>query len=118
MPDSEGHPSREEMQLGSVLCALSDPLRRRIVATLAGEPEGTERHCTSFCLPVTKATLTHHFKVLREAGLIRQVDRGNSRMAHLRSADIEARFPGLLALLRSEEINAERKAGQAADAPL
>ena len=92
------------MQLGDVLCALSDPLRRKIVVTLAAEPCGTERHCTSFGLPVTKATLTHHFKVLREAGLVRQVDRGNSRMAQLRLADLEARFPGLLALLRTESL--------------
>jgi len=90
------------MRFAEVLTALADPLRRRVVAALAAEPEGTERHCTSFGLPVTKATLTHHFKVLREAGLIRQIDRGNSRMAQLRFADMEARFPGLLALVRAE----------------
>jgi DNA-binding transcriptional ArsR family regulator len=102
LPDQDGHPSREEMQLGDVIAALADPLRRKVVAALAVEPEGTERHCTSFGLPVAKATLTHHFKVLREAGLIRQVDRGNSRMAQLRFADMEARFPGLLGLVRAE----------------
>lgn len=102
MPDLDGHPSRAEMRLGDAIAALADPLRRRVVAALAIEPEGTERHCTSFGLPVTKATLTHHFKVLREAGLIRQVDRGNSRMAQLRFADMEARFPGLLTLIRNE----------------
>jgi DNA-binding transcriptional ArsR family regulator len=102
LPDTEGHPARDEMCLGDVLAALADPLRRKVVCVLANEPEGTERHCTSFDLPVAKATLTHHFKVLREAGLIRQVNRGNSRMAQLRSADLNARFPGLLALIRAE----------------
>lgn len=90
------------MRLGDVLSALACPSRRKVVAVLAAAPEGTERPCTSFGLPVTKATLTHHFKILREAGLIRQVDRGNSHMAHLRFADLETRFPGLLALVLSE----------------
>ncbi|MFJ4776847.1 ArsR/SmtB family transcription factor [Streptomyces sp. NPDC088762] len=102
MPDSEGHPAVEEIELGPVLSALADPLRRRVVRTLALEPEGTTRTCSSFGLPVSKATLTHHFRTLREAGLIRQVDRGNSRMASLRRADIERRFPGLLGLVAAE----------------
>ena len=41
--------------------------------------------------------------MLREAGLIRQVDRGNSRAAQLRRDEIEARFPGLLALVAAED---------------
>ncbi|WP_116244105.1 helix-turn-helix transcriptional regulator [Nocardiopsis sp. FIRDI 009] len=99
MPDPEGHPSRDEMDLRTVLSALADPLRFRVVAALVAEPERVERHCTSFGLPVSKSTRTHHFRILREAGLIRQVDRGNSRMARLRREDIEARFPGLIALI-------------------
>jgi DNA-binding transcriptional ArsR family regulator len=100
MPDSEGHPSCEEMDLRAVMHALSDRLRYEVISTLLLEPEGTERHCSSFGLPVTKSTRSHHFRILREAGLIRQVDRGNSRMAQLRKADLEARFPGLLALVK------------------
>ncbi|WP_371674985.1 ArsR/SmtB family transcription factor [Streptomyces sp. NBC_01276] len=102
MPDEEGHPAVEEMKLGKVLSALADPLRRRVVRELASAPEGAARTCASFALPVSKATVTHHFRTLREAGLIRQVDRGNSRMATLRRSGIEARFPGLLALLTAE----------------
>ncbi|MCW3481862.1 ArsR family transcriptional regulator [Neisseriaceae bacterium JH1-16] len=102
MPDQEGHPDEDEMTLGSLLQALADPLRRSVIRALAAEPDGTERHCTSFGLTVSKATRTHHFRVLREAGLIRQVDRGNSRMAQLRRAEIERRFPGLLALVLNE----------------
>ncbi|WP_442807014.1 ArsR/SmtB family transcription factor [Streptomyces sp. NBC_01294] len=93
MPDGEGHPSVEEIELGPVLSALADPLRRRVVRELAAEPDGAARTCSSFGLPVSKATVTHHFRALREAGLIRQVDRGNSRMASLRRADIEERRP-------------------------
>ncbi|WP_199550415.1 helix-turn-helix transcriptional regulator [Streptomyces sp. N35] len=99
MPDAEGHPNVEEMDFQTVLKALSDPLRYQVIATLAGLPDSTERTCTSFGLPVSKSTRTHHFRILREAGLVRQVDRGNSRSAQLRRADIERRFPGLLGLV-------------------
>ncbi|WP_228977030.1 helix-turn-helix transcriptional regulator [Streptomyces sp. DH12] len=100
MPDAEGHPSLEEMHLRSVMNALSDPLRYEVISELVRGPEGSERHCSSFGLPVSKSTRSHHFRILREAGLIRQVDRGNSRMAQLRRADLETRFPGLLDLIR------------------
>ena len=53
-----------------MLHALSDPVRLRIVAALA--VAGGEPSCGSFDLPVTKSTCTHHFKVLREAGVIHQ----------------------------------------------
>jgi hypothetical protein len=103
MPDAEGHPEPEEMQLGALLAALADPQRRRVIAELVRAEPLTERTCVSFGLPVSKASLTHHFRVLREAGLIRQVDRGNSRAAQLRRDEIEARFPGLLALVAAED---------------
>lgn len=102
MPDTEGHPSPEEMEFGAVLQALGDPLRRRVVTTLLHEPDGTERTCVSFDLGVSRSTLTHHFRNLREAGLVRQVDRGNSRKVTLRRAELDARFPGLLDLLSRE----------------
>jgi DNA-binding transcriptional ArsR family regulator len=102
MPDLEGHPDRDEMELGAVLSALADPLRRRVVADLIRCPHGRERTCVSFNLPVSKASLTHHFRVLREAGLIRQENRGNSRAATLRREDLDLRFPGLLALVAAE----------------
>ena len=88
------HPACEELELGAVLHALSDPVRLRIVAELArGEGECT---CGSFELPVTKSTCTHHFKVLREAGVIKQRQQGTTRLNKLRRIDLETRFPGLL----------------------
>jgi DNA-binding transcriptional ArsR family regulator len=92
--DQIAHPSRAELELGAVLHALSDPVRLMIVAELdRGEREYT---CGSFALPVTKSTCTHHFKVLREAGVIHQRQQGTARVNTLRRADLEARFPGLL----------------------
>jgi DNA-binding transcriptional ArsR family regulator len=88
------HPSAEELELGAVLHALSDPVRLRIVAKLA-HSEG-DHTCGSFALPVTKSTCTHHFKVLREAGVIQQRPQGTTRLNRLRREDLETRFPGLL----------------------
>jgi DNA-binding transcriptional ArsR family regulator len=88
------HPANDELELEDVLHALSDPQRLRIVADLAEDP--TPRRCGSFGLCVTKSTLTHHFRVLREAGVIRQQEFGTSRLNSLRREDLDARFPGLL----------------------
>jgi DNA-binding transcriptional ArsR family regulator len=87
------HPAREGIELAAVLHALSDPVRLGIVAEVA---EAGELTCGSFDLPVTKSTATHHFKVLREAGIIRQRHEGTARPISLRRDDLEARFPGLL----------------------
>ena len=88
------HPARAELELSAVLHALSDPVRLMIVAELAKEER--EYTCGSFALPVTKSTCTHHFKVLREAGLIKQRQQGTTRLNTLRREDLEMRFPGLL----------------------
>jgi DNA-binding transcriptional ArsR family regulator len=88
------HPAREQLELSAVLHALSDPVRLMIVAELARG--GHEYTCGSFELPVTKSTCTHHFKVLREAGVIQQRHKGTTRLNALRREDLEARFPGLL----------------------
>jgi DNA-binding transcriptional ArsR family regulator len=98
-PEALTHPRREELELGPVLHALSDPMRLRIVAALAA---GEERTCKSFGLPVVKSTCTHHFRVLREAGVIRQRQEGTARLNSLRREDLDHRFPGLIdAVLRS-----------------
>jgi DNA-binding transcriptional ArsR family regulator len=87
------HPDRDQIELAAVLHALSDPVRLRIVAELAA---GKERTCKSIDLPVVKSTCTHHFRVLREAGVIRQRLEGTTRLNSLRSEDLDERFPGLV----------------------
>jgi DNA-binding transcriptional ArsR family regulator len=88
-------PRREDMRLEAVLQALGDPIRLSIVRTLYGDPAGS-RPCGTFGLPVAKSTASHHFRVLREAGVIWQRAVGRERLTELRSDDLEARFPGLL----------------------
>lgn len=87
------HPGAGEIDLLAVLHALSDPTRMTIVRILRAE---TERLCGTFPVAVAPSTLTHHFRILREAGLIRQRDDGNRRWTALRLDDLEARYPGLL----------------------
>ncbi|AJE87165.1 transcription regulator ArsR [Streptomyces albus] len=88
------HPEREALRLEAVLHALADPVRLRVVRELAVSEE--ELSCSYFDLPVTKSTTTHHFRVLRESGVIRQTYRGTAKVSELRRADLEAAFPGLL----------------------
>ena len=93
------HPARDEMQLGDVLHALSDPVRLQIVQVLDGR----------FPLPVSKSTASHHFKVLREAGVLRGRDEGTRRFHALRRDDLDTRFPGLLdTVLDSARADARR----------
>ena len=95
--DTPSHPTREEIDLAAVLHALSDPVRLMMVRGLSEAAEG--RSCGSFNVPVTKSTCTHHFKVLREAGVIQQRQEGTRRVNTLREEDLEARFPDLLATI-------------------
>ena len=87
------HPEPDEFDLLDILHALSDPTRMTIVQTLRAAPE---RACGTFPVDVAPSTLTHHFRVLREAGIIRQREDGNRRWTALRGEDLEIRFPGLL----------------------
>jgi DNA-binding transcriptional ArsR family regulator len=71
---------------------------RSILRELAGIPDWT-RACGTFDLPVTKATRSHHFTVLRAAGLIEQRDAGPRRLNRLRRKEFDTEFPGLLPLI-------------------
>ncbi|MEV5437561.1 helix-turn-helix domain-containing protein [Streptomyces sp. NPDC052682] len=106
------HPAREDIRLEEVLHALSDPMRLRIVCELAAA--SGELSCSQFELPVTKSTTTHHFRVLRESGVIRQIYRGTAKMNGLRRDDLDGLFPGLLdALLAAADRQAARTTGTA-----
>jgi DNA-binding transcriptional ArsR family regulator len=87
------HPSCRELELSDVLHALSDPARLEIARRLAA---GEEWSCSSFDLGLSKATLSHHFRVLREAGVVKTRVEGRKRLQSLRREDLDACFPGLL----------------------
>lgn len=96
-PRTVEHPAVAEVSLQQVLEALVDPVRRAVVSQLAGA--GTELSCGAFDVAVSRSTLTHHFNVLREAGLIRQYYVGTTKMNALRAPEMQERFPGLLSAL-------------------
>ena len=87
------HPDPDEFDVLDILHALSDPTRMTIVQTLRATPE---RACGTFPVDVAPSTLTHHFRVLREAGVIRQRLEGTTRLNTLRRDDLDGCFPGLL----------------------
>src|SRR5580704_15798153 len=88
-------PDREDLILTDVLHALSDPIRLDLVRVLA--ECGDERSCGSFDLRIAKSTATHHWRVLRECGVVSARVEGTKKFHRLRREDLDDRFPGLLA---------------------
>lgn len=86
-------PELREVPVTAVLAALADDVRLQIVRALA---EGGERACGTFEFGVSKATRSHHLKVLREAGLTRTRVAGTSRYVRLRRDELDRLYPGLL----------------------
>jgi DNA-binding transcriptional ArsR family regulator len=89
----ENHPQRAEIRLENVLAALGNPMRMSVVSILA---EGGEYTCGSLLKGVSKSTLTHHWRVLRDSGVIWQRPSGRENLLSLRRDDLNTRFPGLL----------------------
>ena len=87
------HPEVDSVEVDDVLRALADPTRRQIVRLLLAEGD---RACGTFGLPVAASTLSHHFRTLRKAGILRQYDDGRQRMNTLRLDELNERFPGLV----------------------
>lgn len=80
-------------ELARVLHALSDPVRLEIVRQI--DREG-EIPCGGFGVKMPKSSLSHHFRVLREAGVLGTRPEGTSILNFLKEEDLEERFPGLL----------------------
>jgi DNA-binding transcriptional ArsR family regulator len=97
------HPDRAEIEIPSVLHALSDPHRLEIVRSLSEKSEPCA--CSALESDLAKSTMTHHFRILREAGVIEQRREGTTKLTSLRREDLDARFPGLLgAVLASKPV--------------
>lgn len=93
------HPPAGEFALERVLYALSDSIRLDIVRKLAGVESAT---CGELDGGRPKSTVSHHFKVLRESGLVKTETTGTQHINRLRQSDIESRFPGLLAVILAQ----------------
>lgn len=87
------HSELADVSLDDVLHALADPARRELVRILT---TGGDRVCGTFELDLAAPTLSHHFRILREACVILQYDDGRKRMNTLRTSELDERFPGLL----------------------
>lgn len=90
------HPATEDITLAGVLAALADPMRLRIVGSLLKKNDCMSCSEAAPCPNMAKSTLSHHFRILREAGIIRTSKIGVENRNVLRIDDINARFPGLL----------------------
>jgi DNA-binding transcriptional ArsR family regulator len=91
------HPATEDITLAGVLGALGDPMRLKILGKLLAKRDGS-LSCSGAapCAGMAKSTLSHHFRVLRDAGLIRTTKQGVENLNCVRWEDVNKRFPGLL----------------------
>lgn len=92
------HPATDELRLENVLYALADPMRLEILRRLvAGD---CPLNCSSAAPShLAKSTQSHHFQILREAGLIQSERRGTEVVNSHRLDEIERKFPGVVAAI-------------------
>ncbi|GAB4362616.1 MAG: helix-turn-helix domain-containing protein [Kiloniellaceae bacterium] len=87
------HPKAEEIELTRVLYALSDPVRLDVVRRLAREGTAT---CAALDCGRPKSSMSHHFRVLRDSGVVLTRTDGPAHMNELRREELDRLFPGLL----------------------
>jgi DNA-binding transcriptional ArsR family regulator len=89
-------PTVDELDLVAVLQALGDPVRLTLAAALSKYDGPATCSVDSYEIGVSASTLSHHWRVLREAGVTRTEVQGRRRLISLRRDDLDVRFPGLL----------------------
>ncbi|WP_371127702.1 ArsR/SmtB family transcription factor [Streptomyces sp. KS_5] len=92
------HPASDDIELVAVMSALGDPIRLGLVRVLS---DGREHGWGELRAPVAKSTLSHHLRVLRDAGVTRTRQEGTRCYVMLRRDDLDIRFPGLLTAVLS-----------------
>ncbi len=100
------HPNIEDVTVAGILHALADPVRLAIVSELLKAEAGLNCTQTTCRLDVEmpKSTCSHHYRILREAGLIASERKGVELTSRVRTRELEARFPGLLeSILQAHE---------------
>lgn len=88
------HPPIEQVDLIDIMYALSDPTRLEIIRCLASK--SGPMTCGELVLNRPKSSMSHHFKILRGAGLVKTVIEGTEHMNSLRLVEIEKKFPNVL----------------------
>ncbi len=86
-------PDLAELDIATVLYALADPMRLRIIQSLHALGEST---CTALDMPVKVSTVSHHMNILRKSGVVSTRLDGTAKPSRLRTQDLDRRFPGLL----------------------
>jgi DNA-binding transcriptional ArsR family regulator len=88
------HPTIEQVELTDIMYALADPTRLEIVVMLA--QAGKKLTCGEINLNRPKSSMSHHFKILRSAGLVETLIEGTEHMNSLRLEEVESKYPGVL----------------------
>jgi DNA-binding transcriptional ArsR family regulator len=106
------HPSIKDVTVEGILHALSDPVRVAIFAEIAAS--ACSQNCSSFLKisekGIPKSTLSQHFKILRDAGLICSERQGVEMQNTSRCSEIDTRFPGLIpAIIRAHNVQSKGK---------
>lgn len=98
MPRTLPEPTVDSFDLTVILNALADPGRRTLMSALYGctDPIDCAVLVEQADLGLSNPTISHHYRVLREAGLTRTVVNGRKRVVRVRRDEMESRFPGLL----------------------
>ncbi|MCC5022187.1 MAG: helix-turn-helix transcriptional regulator [Candidatus Synoicihabitans palmerolidicus] len=93
-------PAADQLELTGVMYALSDPTKLAIVRQLASSRGRPLSICTALLGDRPKSSMSHHFKILRKAGVIETTTMGKEHLNRLRTTDLDAKFPGLLKVVR------------------
>jgi DNA-binding transcriptional ArsR family regulator len=103
IPHELTNPPVEELQLAAVLAALAEPARLKILRAV---DDLGESNCSEIWdhtgIGGTKSTMSHHYKVLREAGVVFMRWIGARKYVSIRRADLDARWPGLIDAILSD----------------
>lgn len=91
-------PNLKKMPLSAIFDAFSDPARIEIILVLLRQEETSCGECNKGVL--SKSTMSHHFRVLQEAGIIQRREEGKIHYLSVRSDEMEARLPGFIEILK------------------
>ncbi|MBO1359478.1 helix-turn-helix domain-containing protein [Acetobacter sacchari] len=94
------HPPISAVSARDVFQALSDPIRLEIARRLARRGA---QNCSELSDARPRSTMSHHFKVLRDAGVVRTLVQGTEHINSLRSEELESRFPGIVAMILDDD---------------